>query len=651
MATTLPISSLGNIESTGNNSNININQQLSNQGSSSIPNISKTASLLNLDILIRNTDDVNKLSKLFPFSIEITEKIISYAYYMDAPHVINEPSIYNETSVSKNENISGTYNNNNNNTNTNTNEIEKTKISSTAKNLTLGRFSNLDNLMLVNSGFLYLCRQYQYKYCKFIRSFAFSKFLINLINTNELGDYVEYLDFQEFTAVGLGKSIESIYKIPNLTDVTLLKCLELCNKNLKTLLLSESVDTDISCEILQYIFNNLKNLKSLDFCGFSNDNLTDYFDILTINDNLKIENLSFHECLDFPSTVYDKILKFTPNLKKLDLAHTQVTLKTLNQFLNQNTRLTHLSLRKCSHLGTFQEFLKFLQHPAVCGVKIENEDEEEENINNNNKPIKTSNEISSLRWLNLQQCFSSETLSTERIDTILQILADGAPNLRYLNLNGFANINGDHIKKISENFTELESLSICDVNLDFSNFEDLQILSSLNCLNKLKFLDISSSTRTVAKLKNIIIELRNIEIFEVKPSLTDNLAHVFKLKIYDNLNFNNNYIIDQNDQNEEYWRVFNNKGISRRSWVHRILNNNDNKFYDNYETETSGARLVEWDINTGQLVLNRIKRLNLLGYACVKINCCDDVGYAVQDKDFGNDLSVRGLYKYYSLNM
>lgn len=637
METSLPLSALSTLDAAGHTVNPLQNLHYQNERTST--------SLINLDLLLGNTDNVvntSQLYKLFPFSIEITDKIIAYAYYMDVPYVVNED---NENDNSGNGKVS---------------------IPESGKNLTNGRFSNLNNLMLVNSGFHYLCSQYRYRYCKFIRSFSFSKFLMNLINQPELGDFVQYLDFQEFTAVGLGKSVESIFKIPNLTNVTLLKCLQLCSSNLKALLLSESVDTDISFEILSHIFNDMPSLKTLDFCGFSNDQLIEYFDQLEIKNDLPIENLSFHECLNFPTFVFDKIFMHAPNIKKLDLSHTQVTLKSLTNFLNTDTRLTHLSLKRCSQLGTFTEFINFLQHPAICGMRKAQETEEADtnsnantntnlNDNNGNQQMdidepQFDGSVYNLRWLNIQQCFSSETLSCERIDMILQILADGAPNLRYLNMNGFANINGSHIVKISESFPHLESLSVRDVNLNFSDYTDLDTIKTLNRLPQLKFLDVSASLYGFAMLKNVVTALDNVVMFEVAPSVSDNISHVFKIITYKE-DTPYSFINDAANEDVQYWRAFNNKGSSRRSWIHRVQSMEDSKLYDNYENEISGSRLIEWDTQNGGLLLPKMKRLNVLGLACSKVDCCDDVGYAWMDSDFGNDLSVRGLYKYYSLNV
>lgn len=603
MATLPPLSLFSN----SSNSAQNIDQNNLNSNSNQ--------NYFNSDITLNNTDDVfslHQISRLFPFSVEITDKIIGYAYYMDAQHVVKYDDDTNEPSQNK------------------------ICVSSSAKNTTGSRFSNLDNLMLVNSGFHFLCLQYQYKYCKFIRSFNFSKFLLNLINNPYLGNYIESLDFQEFTAVGLGKSIESICKIPNLTSVTLLKCLDFCSKNLKNLLLNESIDIDINFDVLNYIFNNLPKLKSLDFCGSSNDNFIDYFNDLVIeNDLIHLENLSFHECLNFPTITYDKILQHTPNLKKLDLSHTQITIKSLLQFLNPNTKLTHLSLRKCTQLGTITDLIKLLQHPAVCGILEENlskdDDIEMKDIEENSKQ--------QLRWLNIQHCFSSNTLTCERLDQIIKIISSGAPDLKYLNLNGFANLNANHVEKICENLKQLQSLSICDVKLDPTDINDLNILNKLNDLPNLRFLDISNNLYNFTGLRNLIQTLDNIEVLEVKPYLTDNLSHVFNV-------------------GNDYWRVFNNKGISRRCWIHKLNNLNENQLYDNYENESSGSRLMEWDSN-GNIIYQKIKKVDWLGLACVKINLVEDEFNTTYNKDlgetfdndFGNDLSVRGLYKYYSLNV
>lgn len=598
--------------------------------------------ILNTDIRIGNTDEIAVLSKLFPFSAEITEKIVGYAYYLDSPHVV----VGGDGNAADEKYPAGgiTYEDYENDANIR--RRLKTAVPNSAANVTRGRYSNLSNLMLVNSGFYFLCMQYQYKYCSFIRSFSFHKFLLNLMKSSELGNYVEYLDFQEFTAVGLGKSIESIFKIPNLTSVTLLKCLQLCSQNLKTLLLNESIDTDINFEVLDFIFNGLGNLKSLDFCGCSNEKLITYFDDLSIrNENLKLEKLSFHECLHLPTTIYSKILPFVPNLKRLDLSHTQITLKTLDEFLNKNIRLTHLSLRKCSHLGTFTEFMKFLKHPAICGTsedefgfdraRVDKDEKDQEKDDSN------TTDRFQLRWLNIQQCFSSDVLTSEKLTAILDIIASGAPALRYLNLNGFANLNGDHVRKIAESFKELESLSISDVNLNFSDPRDLNILKELNLLKNLKFLDVSSSVWSFEKLKNLISELDSVKAIEIKPFLSDNLSHLITFNKKDEEGF----------YADEYWRVYNNKGTSRRCWIHKVASVEESILIDNYETEQAGGRLVEWDINSGAILLNKVKKVDWLGLASVKINCCESVDYPLQDDDFGNDFCVRGLYKYYSLKV
>lgn len=646
MATTVSASSFdsfcGSTNSTNNNNNNTDNNNITNHNNSNDnnnnENNSNISSLLNSELFFSNTDkNLRLINKIFPFSIEITEKIIGYAYYMDAPNVIPE-NCDNQIILDN-----------------------KISLPSTATNLTKGRYSNLQNLMLVNSGFHFLCLQYQYKYCKFIRSFNFNKFLLTLINTNELGNFVNILDFQEFTAVGLGKSIESIVKIPNLTSITLLKCLKLCSKNLNTLLLSESIDNDINFEVLQFIFNDLKNLKSLDFCGSSNDKFIDYFNDLEIKNDLKIENLSFHECLNFPTITYNKILSFTPHLKKLDLSHTQITLKSLTQFLNKNIRLTHLSLRKCTQLGTITEFIKFLKHPSICGydendLDIEIEDSEENNDGNeNDNKIDEIIPSNNLIWLNIQQCFSSDTLTSDKLDIILDILSKGASNLEYINLNGYANVNGNHIKQISGNFLNLQSLSICDLNLNFNDVDDLNIIKELNSLKNLKFLDFSSNLWNYTNLKNLIDNLDYVEVFEVKPFLSDNLSHCFKInkKLNDitnnsslnlNFSFNLNYV-------DEYWRVYNNKGISRRCWIHKLKNYQECEFYDNYENEMAGGKLIEWDVNSGNLLLRKVKKVGWLGLACVKINCYEDDEFSSNDSKFGSDQFVRGLYKYYSLNV
>ncbi|GME92472.1 unnamed protein product [[Candida] boidinii] len=283
-----------------NKENLNFTS-LSNSGNSITTNndlIQK--SLTNLSDLNNNNNSKDLIvEKTFNFPIEILDNIIKYVYF---------------------DNPSDVYSINQN-------------IKSFAKSISP-----------VCSLFYLLSLKYLYKYGNFTRSRTFDHFLRNLLTSKNLllGNYVEYLDFSEFTSIGLGRTGEMMNDIQMVTSNTILKCLKL-TPNLKEFLASESIQSDIDYKILNYLFNDLPLLDTLDFCGCSGpkfsqafkemiilntpDNVTNNINNInsndnnnnnnnietideesenvnfTINYNSNIKRLSFHDCTDLPTEI------------------------------------------------------------------------------------------------------------------------------------------------------------------------------------------------------------------------------------------------------------------------------------------------------------------------------------------------------------
>lgn len=500
--------------------------------------------------IYKNGEDVQNYMQpslsMTPFSVEILNKIVEYAYYLDNP--------------------------------------DKKHVNRTA---------NLKNLMMVNSVFFSLCLPYTYKYDSFVRSNMFYSFLLTLMKKPALGKLVEVLDFQEFTAVGLGRSGRTLSQIQNLTERTILKCLEL-TPNLREFLSSESIEGDISPQIVHFLFNNLPKLESIDFCGSSGLNFVHSFDNLSVdNMNYQIKRLSFHDCTDFNAESLRAILPKLPNLERLDLTHTPVVASDLATGINRDCRLSHISLSKCSNIGATHSFINLLiNHPSI-----------------NHK---------GLVWLNLQNDYSVALLKSQAITYLLEHLK--CTNLRYLNLNGYSEINESHLEIITRRFPHLESLSISHLQKD----SDFRILSRLE---NLKFVDLASNLDTRPTVVEFLRDCpKSIDAIEIRDTLSDQLPDILIVR-------------------DQMWRVHNSNGQSRRVWIHKVDSRSDAHLYDLFYDSR-----IFFNIETGEQTDGEFKKPLFLKYASHKVNCCSQLTGEEDERVFPNSFCERGLYRYYALH-
>lgn len=487
-------------------------------------------------------EDVGTLT---PFSIEILEKIIEYAYYLYDP-----------------------------------------------EQKSLNRTANLANLTMVNSVFHILCVKYSYRYCTFVRSNKFYSFLLTLIEfaKTNLGSFVHTLDFQEFTSVGLGSSSFVISQIQNLTERTILQCLRL-TPNLRQFLSCESIEGDISPEIVDYLFNCLSKLECLDFCGSNGINFTRSFNSLEIPQfNYHLKRLSFHDCTDLNPETFRIILPKLPALERLDLTHTHVSASDLRS-INANCRLTHLSIGECANIGPTRDLIHLLvKNPAI------NQDK--------------------LVWLNIENGF--EVVKSEVITFLLENMH--CTNLRYLNMNRFADVSQEHLKILLHRFPRLESLSISDVCLN----TDVSILYSFP---QLKYIDMSSYLSSSSTIYDFLRSCNNnITVVEVDVSMEDKMPSLFHLA-------------------SGWWRMHNSNGQSRRIWIHRVESLEDAQLYANFYDNR-----IFFDIETGKQYDGEFKKPAFLKYASRKVNCMELTINEPDEDIFPNIFCERGLYRYYSLH-
>ncbi|APA09712.1 hypothetical protein SS1G_06105 [Sclerotinia sclerotiorum 1980 UF-70] len=196
---------------------------------------------------------------------------------------------------------------------------------------------------------------------------VFRKFLAHIRDYPALGTIVRRLDFSHFNPTGIGLTARQRAETLNLIPATLLECLSL-TPNLREFLSQEHIDDDMDAKVIQKLLCELPNLQALDFCACSSASFRDSFTTAVntspLPEVLPFTRLSFHECTNLPSSVFETLLPRLPYLTHLDVAHTRITDDILFS-IPQAARLTHLNISKCSYLSG-ERVVEFLStHPAV----------------------------------------------------------------------------------------------------------------------------------------------------------------------------------------------------------------------------------------------------------------------------------------------
>lgn len=514
----------------------------------------------------------------------------------------------------------------------------------TSINSNLENFSKTIPLLLKAINTISL--RFLYKYANFNRPHSFDKFLQNLVKYPTLGQFVEFMDFQIFTSIGLGRTGRMNQEIQMVTSKTILQALEL-TPNLTEFLASENIQDDLDEHVLNYLFNNSPKLQALDFCGASSESFMSAFQKLIINDPVNeldddevvvkssLENLfkiSFHDCSNLTPDVFIKILPHLSNLRRLDLTHTSISSAILNTYLPHSIELTHISLAKCSKLTT-KDLINFLtNHPAVC----------------NNL----------LAWLNLQidSNMVSPLNEVYLYYTLKHLKAD---NLRYLNLGGLP-LNEKILRLIKTNFPRLESLSLSHSSIELNDVSEY-----LNENKNIRYLDITGCKKiTRWNLSHLLkanydSPLCAIE-FDYKLLFELTTGEFMKILPLQSSNMN---LLSYETKEPEIWKFYDNEG--RRSWIYKIVPSDPdyNSILNNNNKALTNANLTFYDLETGEKIVQRVKKPEFLKYASRKINC--SVGYfnlnMVKKKNYIQNIlkeniwpvefSQRGIYNYYSLNI
>ena len=505
----------------------------------------------------------------------------------------------------------------------------------------------LKTLPILLKTFNQLAIRFLYKYAIFNRPHSFDKFLRNIANQPDIGQYVEFMDFQTFTLIGLGRTGRMNQEIQMVTSSTILMALSLC-PNLIEFQASENIQDDIDVAVLDALFNRLPRIQALDFCGASLKLFAEAFcqltftrpdpDLQNADDNEPPRTLlhhlfkiSFHDCSNLPVAVFAKVLPQLVSLRRLDVTHTTITSTVLVEHLPTSCRLTHLSIARCSRLTT-KDLIHFLtKHPAIAN--------------------------GSLQWLNLQ--IDSNVVSPLSDLYLLYTLNHlNAPDLRYLNLGGMP-VNMQVLEVIRSKFTRLESLAVLHSSLCIAD-----LLHLLHDNRNIKFLDLTDCKGLDRRMLHTFLKqctesgLQALEFnYKTLYDLTDG-NHIRILPLQTDFSVLSNSALPQ------VWRFYDNEG--RRAWIYKI-----DPFDQSYNDIVAGrnaacaqsSSAVYYDLETGLKVETKVSKPAFLKYASRKINC--SIGYnnlnVLKKKRFLTgelaelvwpvESSQRGIYNYYSLNV
>ncbi|CUM64465.1 uncharacterized protein PRCAT00002069001 [Priceomyces carsonii] len=509
-------------------------------------------------------------------------------------------------------------------------------------NSNLDSFSN--TLPLLSKTLNQLSLRFLYKYAIFNRPQAFDKFLRVLLDSHGLGDYVEFIDFQTFTSIGLGRTGRMNQEIQMVTSKTIRQTLEL-TPNLIEFLASENIQDDLDCSVLDALFNGLPKIQALDFCGASSVSFAEAFQQLVIYDpheeiaedgtiiyKHSLDNLfkvSFHDCSNLAPEVFIKMFPHFVRLRRLDLNHTSVTSSLLNSYIPVTARFTHLSLARCSKLTT-KDLIHFLvNHPAVSNDTLE--------------------------WLNLQ--IDLNVVSPLNDVYLLYTLRHmKASNLKYLNIGGMP-IDNRILKVIKQKFTKLESLSIGHASIDVND-----INAFLENNSTIKFIDISGiksfSRWSLSNLLKANFD-SSLEAVEFDYKTVWELTGGESIKVLPLQQSFTEPVVEP-----QVWKFYDNEG--RRAWLYKL-----SLFDPEYKAIVNSVRglrivntnLTYYDLETGRKIQTKVTQPKFLKYASKKINC--SIGYfnlnqCKKKRYLKNELkedtwpvafSQRGIYNYYSLNV
>lgn len=531
----------------------------------------------------------------------------------------------------------------------------------------------LQSNLTVNKTFYHICRVLIYRYCNFTTAKRFNNLLNSISHHPQLGNIIQIADFQELTSIGLGRSTEMNKMIQNLTNVTLLKFLQITKSNLKEFLACEHIQDDLDDKIIYFLLKPGKVLSILDFCGCSGLNFTRSFILAlerlypgrrnestrlqpatdsSINDenqqiasepleyNNQITCIGLNDCTDLPSFVLVKLLKLLPEIQKLDLSHTSIDDNGLISGVPHLKNLSHLSLANCSQLTPRAVLEFFSHHPAVTDP----------------------NNAATLEWLNLSNSQTS-SLSETHVMFLLKKLCQFGHNktLQYLNIgnlplhhavveNQTNRSNSSSVLSLSASISDSSILSTVVKTNDYYQCADTLMFIKLNFPN-LKSLSIRGNNVPISKLVEFLQPIdtkyfENLKGLKKQQALKflniSNNSYINKWTIQDQSlltcsssltsleisfdawqqvekqNANNELVImkynNQTNKNDIHkWKCFIDSSYGRRYWIYKT-----DKYLNKDLENNNASNATRFDSN-GNKIIEIVKQPDFLKFAQSKI--------------------------------
>ncbi|SCU80605.1 LAMI_0B03114g1_1 [Lachancea mirantina] len=480
--------------------------------------------------------------------------------------------------------------------------------------------------LTVNKTFYHVCKVLCYRYVSFTSARGFNKLLETLRQNSKLVHYVQVVDFEELTSIGLGRTGEMNKNIKNLTSDTLLEFLQLTGKNLREFLASEHIQGDMDERIIRVLLSGENALSVFDLCGCSRRDFSEAFqnavDRLYRNGeiiayNYQLTCLGLHECSVISSHTLGKLLKVLPELQKLDLGRTSIDDHTLINDLPHLKNLTHLSLAMCSQLTPRGVLEFFSYHPSATD----------------------ENNLATFQWLNLQVHPHSSSWTDTQTNFLLRKLCRYGHNktLQYLNIGGMPLHQSDDssvvktsyywkcqsgLATIKWNFPKLKALSIRDNDIpvpDLVHFlsvpqrmeDDLDFKPP-----RLKFLNVANNAYVNRwSIQDPILltcseTLSSLELsFEPWQQIeASNSRH----EIVGRMTKPGSFIQDFSTAEMVKWRCFIDSAYGRRYWLYKT------DPYLNREDLDSFANITRYD-SEGNRIIDIVRQPDFLKFAQNKI--------------------------------
>ncbi|CAN3476641.1 hypothetical protein DICA0_D22034 [Diutina catenulata] len=543
---------------------------------------------------------------------------------------------------------------------------------------------------------LSLC--FLYKYAIFNRPHSFDKFLTNLNHHRFIGKYVEFMDFQQFTSIGLGRTGRMNQEIEMVTSRTITTALSM-TPNLVEFLASENIQDDMDVNVLDYLFNRLYKIQAIDFCGASSDRFTAAFLELIIDNDIPA-NPNLPESISPElSPVLSPITSISGDARTVNLAtQAQATVADTDADVDlmplsppplmpfsKTSSLSHLvklSFHDCSSL-TPDIFVKILPHlhqirrldlthtsvssvilnqylPHTCRLthlslsrcsRLTTKDL----INFLTQHPAVAHDT--LQWLNLQ--IDSNVVSPlSDIYLIYTLKHLKGSHIEYLNLSGLP-IKNSTMNIIKSRFPKIKSLSVGHSTLSLE-----EIIAFTQASPQLVYIDLSgmklSRFNILSFLKQCFKQpLLAIE-FDYKTLYEATSSGDFLKIVPQQTSFLEEAVTPQ------VWKFYDNEG--RRAWIYKL--DESDPAYSAIMNDSPGggrhyttANLTYYDMETGEKITQKVKSPKFLKYASRKINCsigylnlrqCKTKAYAenIDIEDIWPvEFSQRGIYNYYSLNV